>query len=78
MNRIVIDSNLDKSLQDLVEPVELCDHAGRVLGHYFPAIDLSQYGPLEPQISEEELDRREKENQKRYSTAEVLRYLESL
>jgi hypothetical protein len=78
MNRIVVNSNLDKALRDVGEPVELCDEAGRVLGHYFPAVDLSQYGPLEPQISEEELDRRERENQKRYTTAEVLRYLESL
>jgi hypothetical protein len=41
-------------------------------------IDMSEWEPLTPEVSEEELDRRERSNEKRYTTAEVLAYLEKL
>jgi hypothetical protein len=47
------------------------------LGQFIPKVDLSEYGPFEPQVSEEELDRREQETES-YTTAEVLAYLEKL
>lgn len=78
MTRIVLDAVLREKLGNLVQPLELCDESGRVLGRVFPAPDLSQIEPREPQVSEEELDRREKANEKRYTTAEVLAYLEKL
>jgi hypothetical protein len=48
------------------------------LGRFIPALDPSQYEPLQPQISDEELQRRRNSNEKRYTTAEVLAYLEKL
>jgi hypothetical protein len=60
---------------------ELPNHwlqAEQVLGRFFPKVDLSNYEPLEPQVSEEELDRRSKSKGKCYTTAEVVAYLESL
>lgn len=77
MGKIVIDAVLREKLQTVTQPVELCDESGQVLGRYIPALDLSQYEPWEPQISEEELQRREK-SEKWYTTAEVLAHLKSL
>jgi hypothetical protein len=78
MTQIVVDDVLLSKLHNISRPLELCDKSGRVLGRVFPALDLTQYEPLEPQVSEEELDRREKANEKRYITAEVLTHLEKL
>jgi hypothetical protein len=78
MNRIVIDANLPSVLLQAAEPAELCDESGRVIGRFLPQPDPAEYGPLEPQVSEEELERRDRSNGKRYTTAEVLRHLESL
>jgi hypothetical protein len=78
MTRLLVDEHLSAKLPTLCEPVELCDTQGRVIGKYFPAIDLSKYGPLEPQVSDEELRRRATSNEKTYTTEEVIKYLESL
>ena len=78
MTRVILDEMLRSKLHNLSQPLELCDEAGRVLGHIFPMVDPSQYEPREPQVSEEELDRREQANEQRYTTAEVLAYLEKL
>lgn len=78
MTRVIVDEMLRNKLHNFSYPLELCDEAGRVLGRVIPALDLSQYEPLEPQVSEEELDRREEANEKRYTTIEVLAYLETL
>jgi hypothetical protein len=48
-----------------------------VLALVYPKLDLSKYEPLEPQVSEEELDRREQSTEW-YTTDEVLAYLKSL
>ncbi len=75
MSRVVIDATLHEKLVHILQPVELCDAEGHVLGRYIP--DLSQYD-LSPEISEEELRRREQACGKRYTTAEVLAHLEKL
>jgi hypothetical protein len=77
MTRVVINADLRSKLPALTQPLELCDEAGNVLGQFTPVLDLSQYEPLEPQVSEEELDRREQESEW-YTTAEVLAHLEKL
>jgi hypothetical protein len=77
MSQIIVDAALSSQLGQQFQPVELCDPSGRVLGQFIPKVDLSQYGPLEPQVSEEELDRREQETES-YTTEEVLAYLKSL
>lgn len=77
MSQIIVDTALSSKLGQQFHPVELCDPDGRVLGQFIPKIDLSQYEPLEPQVSEEELDRREQSTEW-YTTEEVLAYLKSL
>jgi hypothetical protein len=78
MIRIVVNDDLQTTLGSTIDPVELCDPTGKVLGRFFPLVPSSRISPLEPQVSEEELDRRDRSNERRYTTAEVLRYLESL
>jgi hypothetical protein len=41
-------------------------------------LDLCGYEPLELQVNEDDLNRREEANKKRYTTAEVLAHLEKL
>jgi hypothetical protein len=90
MTRVVADDMLRTKLCDLTQPVEICDNAGRVLGHFMPgAVDLYDktgnvlgcflaYEGREPQISSEELQRRRQNKGKTYTTAEVLAHLEKL
>lgn len=70
--------NTSSKLTALLHPVELCDPSGRVLGRFVPLIDLSEWEPVSPDISEEELLRRSQSKEKTYTTAEVLAYLEKL
>ncbi|HEY7155818.1 MAG TPA: hypothetical protein VH575_17780 [Gemmataceae bacterium] len=77
MTRVIVDETLLSKLHNLSQPLELCDQAGRVLAQVVPTLDLSEYEPWEPPISEEELQRREQETES-YTTAEVLAYLETL
>ncbi len=76
MNRVILDATLRKKLHDLRQPLELCDESGKVLARLIPVLDPSQYEPVEPPISAEELDRRRQEPD--YSTAEVLAHVEHL
>ena len=59
MKRVVVDGSLPVKLPHIPEPVELCDAAGNVLGVYTP--DRAGFDGLDPEITEEELDRRESE-----------------
>jgi len=61
MNKIIIDDVLREKLNGLHEPVTLCDKNGKALAYVSPVTDPSVYADLDPQISEEELTRREKE-----------------
>jgi hypothetical protein len=58
MTKVVVDSATRDKLATTQKPLELCDEKGFVLGHFIPALMASQCG-ADPQISEEELDRRE-------------------
>jgi hypothetical protein len=78
VTQIILDASASSKLYDLAQTVELCDPTGRVLGRFVPALDLSDWEPVSPAASEEELDRREKAGEKRYTTTEVLAYLERL
>jgi hypothetical protein len=78
MTRITVDENLSTQLNGLPQPVAVCDPSGRVLGRFVPLIDLSEWEPVSPDISDEELARLTKSDAKRYTTAEVLSYLEKL
>jgi hypothetical protein len=76
MTRILLDDILRSKLLDLRQPLELCDTTGKVLARVTPTADAAERGGSEPQLSEEELQRREQEPD--YSTAEVLAHLEKL
>jgi hypothetical protein len=78
VTQIFLDANLSTKLHQLGQPAELCDPSGKVLGKFVPLIDLSEWEPVTPEASEEELDRRERAGEKRYSTQEVLDHLERL
>lgn len=78
MTQIILDASVSSQLHKLTQPVEICDPSGCVLGEFVPRIDMSEWEPVTPAASEEELDRREKANEKRYTTAELLAYLEKL
>lgn len=77
MTKITVPNELStKLLYGLLKSrdgVELCDSSGFTIGTFTPSPDLV----LEPTISEEELDRREKEGPF-YTTKEVLAHLRSL
>jgi hypothetical protein len=76
MTRVILDPAMREKLHNLAQPLEICDEAGRILARLTPVYDPREYGPLEPQVSEQELRRREQSNEKRYTTAEVLAHLE--
>lgn len=78
MNQVVADEALRAKFSNFLGPVEVCDESGRVIARLFPTLDPSQYEPMEPQISKEELQRRKQSKGKTYSTAEVLAHLEKL
>jgi hypothetical protein len=78
MTKVTIDAELFARLRALNESVELCGPEGEVAGKFHPVVDLSGWEPVDPEISEEELDRRENSNEKRYTTAEAISHLESL
>jgi hypothetical protein len=77
MTRIIVDESLRSRLNNLIEPLELCDASGRVLARLMPTEDTSDYTPSEPLISEEELCQREQSTEW-LTTAEVLAHLKSL
>jgi hypothetical protein len=76
MTKVVVDEMLLSKLHNLTKPLELCDQTGRVLGRVFPVLDLSEYEPWEPPISQEELRRRE-QSDRWYTTEQVLAHLKS-
>jgi hypothetical protein len=78
MTQIMLDEAACRKLAQAGQIVEVCDPAGRVVGRFVPLIDLSQWEPVTPEISEEELERRANSNAKRYTTDEVLDYLRKL
>jgi hypothetical protein len=78
MTTIIVDAGLLAKLHNLKEPLQLCTESGKVLARVSPVLDPEEYGPLEPQISLEEANRRIASNERRYTTAEVLAILEKL
>ena len=72
MTRLIIDETLRAKLHNLTQTLILCDETGQVFGHFVPAVDLSQWEPVSPGISDEELRRRAQSKERRYTTAEVL------
>jgi hypothetical protein len=78
MTRITADVELRTKLLGFTQEIELCDETGLVLARVKPVADLSHLNLLTKPVSNEELDRRSKSSEKRYSTQEVVDYLEKL
>ncbi len=74
MVRIKLDRETIDKLRGIKETTVLCDEDGKVFALASPSTETQ----LQPQISEEEMQRRINNPGKRYTTEEVLKYLESL
>jgi hypothetical protein len=75
MSKVVLDAALRSKLENLTQAVELCDEGGNVFGHFIPKRPMTQMEGTEPQISREELRRREQQGGGRTLT-EILGTLE--
>jgi hypothetical protein len=53
MTRIVLDAAFWSKLQDLKQPLELCDESGRVLARLVPVPDPSEHEPTHPDPAQE-------------------------
>jgi hypothetical protein len=58
MNRVIVDPLTQAQLVNAQQKLELCDDSGRILGHFIPVEDRSSRMRREPQISDEEIERR--------------------
>lgn len=74
MSRITVPDTITQQLSKARCSVRLYDGEGNVIGLFTPAANLV----LEPEVSEEELDRRSKEDGPLYRTSEVIAHLHSL
>lgn len=74
MTTFTLPGEIGSQLIAAQECVVLCDGAGKTIGYFTPAAGAAE---LDPQISEEELDRREREEQT-FTSAEVRAHLGSL
>jgi hypothetical protein len=78
MTRVTIDAELKRKLLGFSKEIELCDEDGHVVARVKPVLDAGDFDPLTPPADDEELDRRSKSSEKRYTTQEMLDYLERL
>jgi hypothetical protein len=78
MVRITADEQSRKALLDFSKEIEVCDEQGRILARVKPVLDSSFWNSLSPPASEDELHRRSKSSEKRYTTQEMLEHLEKL
>jgi hypothetical protein len=77
VTRVVVSESVRQQLRNFTEVLELCDDSGRVLARVFPVPNQAEAEAARPPLSEAEV-RRRKESDRWYTTAEVLKHLESL
>jgi hypothetical protein len=77
MTRIILDPATAAKLREVAQNVDLCDPSGQTLGYFTPAVDRSLYEGVECPLSNEELTRIEREDE-RFTTEEVLAHLKKL
>jgi len=75
MTRLTVDAELKSRLLNLTEYLELCDETGKVVARVSPVFDPSEWQPVEPPVTEAELDQREK-SEVWFTSEEVLAQLE--
>jgi len=76
LSRITLTETIRLQLQNCTQPLELWGTSGDRLGCFVPPLE-PYWVDLEPQISEEELQRRRQSTERTYTTAEVLARLEN-
>ncbi len=76
MIRIVVDESLTRQLRAAVDLCEIVDSSGNMLGLFRPEANRSDYEGYECPLSDEELDRIERDGPGR-PLAEIFRDLES-
>ncbi len=76
MNQIVVDDVVSDQFRALVQACEVFDKDGNKLGVFRPLADIESYEGFECPLSEDELDRIEKEGGGR-PLADIVRDLES-
>ena len=76
MTRINVDPQTRTKLLNLVEPLDLCDKSGKLLGVFTPISELQAAERTRPPITDEDLAKRL--NEPDYSTEEVLACLQKL
>jgi hypothetical protein len=74
MTKLTLPGEIGQQLVAAQACVALCDDSGKTIGYFTPAASDSL---LDPQISEEELDRRERDD-RTYSSSEVRARLRGL
>lgn len=72
----MLDATATSRLCRAKDAVEICDPEGHIIGQFIPLINMSDWEPISPDVREDELERRSKSDEKRYTTAEVLAHLE--
>jgi hypothetical protein len=60
MDQIFVDDSFTRQLPAAQVPCLVFDSQGKPLGCFNPTVDASLYRGIEPSVSKEELDRREK------------------
>ena len=75
MTRMIVDPVTEAELSSVRRTMELSNKSGRILGYFVPALDSSDHAGIEPDITEEELRRREQKGGGR-SLTEILADLE--
>ncbi|MGL4551707.1 MAG: hypothetical protein ACRC33_11000 [Gemmataceae bacterium] len=78
MTCIPIDAALAAQLAGLTGEEQLVGPDGQVVGRVRPPLIPPGWEPSSPGITEEELERRRKSGGRTFTTAEVLKHLESL
>jgi hypothetical protein len=77
MTKVTVDTATGQILNQSAYPIEVCDASGVVLGCFVPRTDTSQYEPVTPNVTAEELQRR-KRSSEWFTTSQVLDHLETL
>jgi hypothetical protein len=74
MTKLTLPGEIGRQLTAAGQCIELCDEGGQTIGFFTPLVARPPRGP---QVSDEELTRRERE-EAMYSTDEVLAHLRTL
>lgn len=60
MDRIFVDQSFTSQVPEAMAPCVVFDSSGKRLGYFTPDVDPAWYQGVEPSVSDEELDRRER------------------